>query len=419
MKKEIWRRGFVLLMIYQTVMSLYRCGMDVWTFWLDKSMLNYAATDYLINYQGGFVRRGMIGEVLYQLRLHLGVDPLPVLVVLAVACFVGLAIVMVRAFRKRGLALYILPLVICMGMTFAARKDYGMILLVWAATWAYMHLQKEWMRVVVPTLVLLFLLNVHEASLLFAWPLLALLMLREKGLGTGMKAVGVIVPVVMFAVLCYFKGTVEMAQAIHDSWKPFLPEAWGDVPDDNSIAAIGWSAKNTMLMHLWWNYFCYYLDFPLLYGWMVRPVVYLLIFYLLANYPLLFLKADEAQCKRDSVNMGRIALFQFLMLLPMFTVLSNDLGRVVCYWTLSSLVFYLLVPAERLEGLFPRFFCRMADGLNAGLSRLVKPTWGRLALLMLVICFTPVKLDLHIALNLSTLGSLYFLVKGLLIGMLM
>ena len=250
MKKEIWQKGFVLLMIYQAVVSLYRCGQDVWTFWLDKSMLNYAATDYLINYQGGFVRRGMIGEVLYQLRLHLGVDPLPVLVVLAVACFVGLAFLMVRAFRRKELALYILPLVICMGMTFAARKDYGMILLVWAATWAYLHLQKEWKKVVVPTLVLLFLLNVHEASLLFAWPLLALLMLRDKGLGNGLKAMGVIVPVAMFVLLCSFKGTVEMAQAIHDSWKPFLPEEWGDVPDDNSIAAIGWSAKNTMLMHL-------------------------------------------------------------------------------------------------------------------------------------------------------------------------
>ena len=356
MKKEIWQKGFVLLMIYQAVVSLYRCGQDVWTFWLDKSMLNYAATDYLINYQGGFVRRGMIGEVLYQLRLHLGVDPLPVLVVLAVACFAGLAFMMVRAFRRKGLALYILPLVICMGMTFAA---------------------------------------------------------RDKGLGNGLKAVGVIVPVAMFVVLCSFKGTAEMAQAIHDSWKPFLPEEWGDVPDNNSIAAIGWSAKNTMLMHLWWNYFCYYPDFSVLHGWMVRPVVYLLIFYLLANYPLVFRKADEAECKRDSVNMGRIALFQFVMLLPMFTVLSNDLGRVVCYWTLSSLVFYLLVPAERLEGLFPRFFCRMADGLNAGLSKVLKPTWGRLAMVMLLICFTPVKLNLHIAVSLSTLGSLYFLLKGL------
>ena len=124
----MWRKGFVLLIVYQTVMSLYRCGMDVWTFWMDKSMRNYAATDYLINYQGGFVRRGMIGEVLYQLRLHLGVDPLPVLTVLAVACFVGLAFMMLRAFRRKGLAPYILPLVICMGMVFASRKDYGMIL---------------------------------------------------------------------------------------------------------------------------------------------------------------------------------------------------------------------------------------------------------------------------------------------------
>ena len=416
MKKEMWQRGFLLLMVYQAVMSLYRCGMDVWTFWMDKSMRNYAATDYLINYQGGFVRRGMIGEVLYQLRLHLGIDPLPVLVVLAVACFVVLAVLMVRAFRRKGLALYILPLVICMGMTFAARKDYGMIVLLWLAVWAYLHLEKAWAKVAVPVMVLLFLLNVHEASLLFAWPLLALMMLREKGIGKWMKAVGVMAPVAMFVVLCCFKGTVEMAQAIHDSWKPFLPETWGEVPDDNSIAAIGWSAKNTMLMHLWWNYFCYYPDFPLLHGWMVRPVVYLLIFYLLANYPLVFRTADEGQCRRDGVNMGRIALFQFLMLLPMFTVLSNDLGRVVCYWTLSSLVFYLLVPAERMEGLFPRFFCRMADGLNAGLSKVLKPRRAVLAALMLVICFTPVKLNLHIAISLSTLGSLYFLLKGMLMG---
>jgi hypothetical protein len=143
-----------------------------------------------------------------------------------------------------------------------------------------------------------------------------------------------------------------------------------------------------------------------------------MIFYLLANYPLVFRKADEVQRKRDSVNMGRIALFQFLMLLPMFTVLSNDLGRVVCYWTLSSLVFYLVVPAERFEGLFPNFFCKMADGLNAGLCRLVKPRWGVLALLMLVICFTPVRGNIHIAVSLSPLGSLYFWLRGVTAGIL-
>ena len=164
MKKEIWQKGIVLMIIYQAVLTLQRCGMDLWTFWQDKSMHNYAATDYLINYQGGFVRRGMIGEVLYQLRLHLGVDPLPVLTVLGVACFVGLAFMMLRAFRRKGLPPYILPLVICMGMVFASRKDYGMILLVWAATWTYLHLQKEWTRVVVPTLVLLFLLGPSSAA---------------------------------------------------------------------------------------------------------------------------------------------------------------------------------------------------------------------------------------------------------------
>jgi hypothetical protein len=38
-------------------------------------------------------------------------------------------------------------------------------------------------------------------------------------------------------------------------------------------------------------------------------------------------------------------------------------------------------------------------------------------MVMLLICFTPVKLNLHIAVSLSTLGSLYFLLKGLLMAL--
>ena len=385
-------------------MSVQRCCQEVSFFWNDKSMTNWAATDYLINYQGGFVRRGMVGEILYQLRLHLGVDPLTLLTVVTVFCFILLVLLFVKSFWERRLQLFILPLAICFGQTDVVRKDSIMILLLWLILYCYLHVKSSNVKLGLSMLIAVFLLNIHEAALFFVWPLISLLILADNKVSGRMKAVGVAIPVVTFFTLAYFKGNVAMAQAIHDSWKAYLPAEWGDVPN-TSIDAIGWGANNTFLMHLKLNYFTPDLDHHWLKGWMTRPFVYFFIYYLISNYPLFFRKGYAGENRDESILLSRIVLFQFIMLLPMFTILSCDLGRIVYYWTLSSFMFYFAVPRRTVERVFPGFYCAMADRIYAVVNRILPPSAIFLAAIMLVISITPVKFHVLWAEIITVLGS--------------
>ena len=129
--KVLLKYVFIVLIICQTIMCVQRCCQVVYYFWSDKSMTNWAATDYLINYQGGFVRRGMFGEILYQLRLNFGVDILSLLTVMSISFYLLLLYLLIKFFWKNRLQLYILPIVIFYGLNNVARKDSLQILLLW------------------------------------------------------------------------------------------------------------------------------------------------------------------------------------------------------------------------------------------------------------------------------------------------
>lgn len=412
--KKSFKYVFIVLIICQTIMCVQRCCQVVYYFWSDKSMTNWAATDYLINYQGGFVRRGMFGEILYHLRLSFGIDTLSLLTVMSVVCYLLLLYLLIKSFWKRGLQLYILPLVICYGLNNVARKDSLQILLLWLILYFFLHIKSQGIKIGISMLITVFLLNLHEASLFFVWPLLSILILADDSLNKRMKVVGVVTPIATFLSLAYFKGDVATAQAIHDSWKMFLPAEWGDVPN-TSVEAIGWGAKDTFLMHLRLNYFAPDLNYPWLKGWMIRPFIYIFIYYLISNYPLFFRKGDAVENHRDSIILSRILLFQFIMLIPMFTILSCDLGRIVCYWTLSSFVFYLIVPQQTLEKLFPGFYCKVSDKIYNFLRKILPPSSVLLAVIMLVITFTPVKFNVSWASSLSVIGSFQELINELLV----
>lgn len=101
--RVILKYVFIVLIVCQAIMCVKRSFQEVQYLWNDKAMTSWATTDYLVNYHGGFVRRGMFGEILYQLRLNFGIDTLTLLTILTVVCFVILVYLFVKSFHKRGL----------------------------------------------------------------------------------------------------------------------------------------------------------------------------------------------------------------------------------------------------------------------------------------------------------------------------
>lgn len=67
----------------------------------------YSFADVFINYQGGFVRRGLMGEMLYWLH-GLGFDPLHTALLLCLVAYLTIVMFMVKGFKRRGYSLGLL-----------------------------------------------------------------------------------------------------------------------------------------------------------------------------------------------------------------------------------------------------------------------------------------------------------------------
>lgn len=87
---------------------------------------SFEISEWLVNYQGGFVRRGICGELIYQLyQIH----PFDIIMFIKGICSVSsilLLILLLNIFKREGWSIAILPLPCCLFYNFQmilARKD--------------------------------------------------------------------------------------------------------------------------------------------------------------------------------------------------------------------------------------------------------------------------------------------------------
>lgn len=109
---------FVFALLYKLVVQLFiKYGYESWQI-----------SEFLINYQGGFVRRGLTGEILLFLTKNFGIDIVWTIKLFCLLCFTAVCTFFVRAFLKKGYSLYILPLCLFLGSGITGyswiRKDY-------------------------------------------------------------------------------------------------------------------------------------------------------------------------------------------------------------------------------------------------------------------------------------------------------
>ena len=128
------------------------------------------------------------------------------------------------------------------------------------------------------------------------------------------------------------------------------------------------------------------------------------IYYLASRILFVFRTPRSELQNNDKTLLSSILVFQFIMLIPMFTVLSCDTGRVVLYWLSSSYIFFLLIPREVLGSIFPQWFLRSVNIVNEKIDTLLLPTKGFMALLILFVTITPVFFFIDVAMRRSVFG---------------
>ncbi len=345
-----------LVMIGYTFLALIR--------WIAKGFIlnikcnSYSVTEFLINYQGGYVRRGLMGEILYHIaQIFPSIDPRYYIVSICVISFCILTWFLISRLRENNLCWWFLPLNVCvLGAFDFIRKDFLCGALIIFILTLYTKISSHWLRTLACSICLIFSLNIHECIFFMIVPFIILLYLRDFGYHFTHRFIGISIPIVFMGIVCLHKGDKQMAQSIWDSWH-FMYDSFSLTAPTASIEAIGWETLDTFNFHIRRNFMT---QFGIIYGWYSKPLIWILILFIMPN--ILFIKRNWKKNKfaPDITHILSIMIFQFLSLLPMFIVLSCDGSRVCFYWTVSSLLIYFCVPHSLYLKITPKILTSAA-----------------------------------------------------------
>lgn len=361
---------------------------------------SWEISEWLINYEGGFVRRGIVGQMLYAIeQVHEYDVRVAIRLIYALSSLVIL-LILYRVFKSEGWSPVLLPTGLCLGYTLFSlwgRKDFLMLTLAFAVFLCYRAAVTRPGKRIAAWLLLYVLsaiqLLAHEASFFFTYPILMLYsyhLYRRSNLSRPRSAARALVcflPVlVVMAAVCLFKGDKSVAQAIWASWGEVFaayPDASGSSLMGSGVQALGWNAVSTFKYHFHSAYFGCGSPSPL--------QVILALFVILSAYFLLTRIDCASMGKSRPKRLNRtllsdVALGQFISLLPMFTVLSCDWGRTLPYWMLSSMFFYHVFKHETAT--FPPFLTKASQTIHGFIdgNRLLRSP----ATYLLLVLLTPV-----------------------------
>lgn len=368
---------------------------------------SWALSDWLINYQGGFVRRGIVGEILYQCYQW---QPYPVRDAILLICLMGfglLVLLLVHVFRKEGWSpvLFSAPFLFAAfymppGGLFWNRKDSWLLLM----TFGIFCLYRRWLRRKdVMSLCALQLLSVvlvlaHEAAFFFTVPLLFwsfYSFVRAKRafsmvMSAGAACLMLLPALLAMGAVCICKGDQARAIAIWHSWDPLFERYPLDCdPAANlgiSLDALTWETVETFKTHFTVNYLRFF--FGPVPGLPFTLLSFAGMYYLVTRLNTVDLKWNVLRGV-DRVRLSNFLLLQGFFLLPLFTVLSCDFGRIIIYWLFSSFFAYHLLKADAC--LFPAAVSRVSEYLQRQIDRVkcLSNPW----VYAFVLLFLPVFLD--------------------------
>jgi hypothetical protein len=365
--------------------------------WYLRHSWDYRAwtiTEFLINYQGGFVRRALVGEILFRLY-KFGIDPQLMIKIICCLCICFIILFFIKYFRKQGFSLYLLPLCFFLGELFGElfeeqnwmRKDVITISLFIIIIFIARNnkLLFHW-KILLINLLSIVAVFIHEAFVFFSLPILFILFYNYLRIGKSsvksllFAALSLIPTASAFLLVAFFHGDLDTAKAIWQSY-PFL----GEFQIKNEVTAIdciAWSVLRNVKICVKANFLYANEGIISIVGWtIIFPVVY----YLITNTLLVF-GSKSSFTERHKTVLSALLLFQFVSLLPLWLLLFDDYHRLFFFLTTSTFVVFLIFPIDDLEKLFPKPVLAIVNRFNLLFP---KPNKTIIVLLMAVIGIPP------------------------------
>lgn len=305
------------------------CFVALHSFIYPFDYVRYEVSDWLINYQGGFVRRGLIGELLLQLEHIRPYNVRHAILGIEIIFYVLFFAVTFRIFTKyRWSLLAAMFPVACVTISMGCyRRDFMMLCLCALTFYLFFKYLKEKRKtlLVLSVAVMSLSIIVYEPVFFVLVPVLVLQYWNACDERKWLKTALVFTPPVACMLLsCVYSGNGAQADAIWQSWMPYMT-ADGYNPADGMGLAVNFlkfTNDYVFKMHLESSFGD---NVPLSVATLI--IVLSLAFFLCTNVPQINKMQKTVTRNGYADKLGRILLFQLLVQLPLFTVLSTDYGR--------------------------------------------------------------------------------------------
>lgn len=311
--------------------------------------------EWLINYSGGFVRRGLPGEIIYFLSSNFNINPIIFVWIISVLSIFGLFILIKVFCRKYFYAPFLvsnLVLLAPISEDFLVRKDAFLVLIYGLSLLIVKRIKTKVISSSygITCLNLLSILAIlsHESYAIWGLPSLVIVInfilmnKRTRILKSLFLSSLLIMPSIITFILCFlFKGDLDNSKAIHYSWQnlsnilPSLSLLNSSSPD-GAIYALGMGINSTIKLSL-----STFTQFHLIIFW--QPLMWLItIFFAIRLF---------GGLKNDTfVDIKKlIILIQLIPFIPLFLI-ARDYGRWIFIWLSSScLLFGFLINIYEIE----------------------------------------------------------------------
>jgi hypothetical protein len=354
---------------------------------------SWQVTEWLINYQGGFVRRGLPGEIIFVLASH-GINPYFVVISSSLVIWLLLFLIIFKLSIRRQFSLLIICSQLCLLAPVighvVVRKDCLIILCFVLALFFFQ--QKGFKSTLMANSISAFAVLSHEVYGFISIPLFFIVKYAEPAVclsnDTGNSAKSVICRL-FYAVTCMSPllflfglslgnaGNQSIADQVWNSWHDnleFFPGSSDpglDAPPA-SIQALGWSLARALQGPLWTLQ-----DFSFI-AWLITAAVVAFYLLLLQRSHLMTLKVPDMVAKEESTCLVRILACQFAAILPVCLV-SWDYGRLIFLWATSSIGAFLILTPGRYQAIMKHVFDAHSSVFPTFVQNFFSWTYGSLA----------------------------------------
>lgn len=409
--------ALLLRIIYKTILCVY-------AYTASLPYKSYEISEFMINYQGGFVRRGLTGELLYRaFQIH----PFSVLhfvLCFDVIAFVIFAIIIFHICRKKQW-IPVMPIALINGYLFWYRRDFFMIVISFAIFYLlfqYLRNSQRKFLIAFSTLSSLSIL-IYEPSFFFTIPISMLFYFcNSRAENFKQKIIDSLkvfcLPLLCMFIVCKASGNGDTADRIWNSWQPLFD--YQGIPSGapgDAINFMNMTTGSAMKFHLRLNFG---ISKGRMLGFSPSLVVGSMLMFIGIYFLTITIPSLKRQTKECRIALSYIFIFQIICLLPMFTVLSCDFGRTINYVIYSTL--FLTYAVEKYQ---IRYEMPVIRNLSNKVYLLCSnPICSNLLVYLTVLLLTPFTLwggvsilnplcKYYMGIFLRLIGKIHFLISGL------